>query len=289
MKLLEVSRELELKLGLKLDPQCAKRVGGGSINEAFRIETDNGPVFLKINSADRLDMFKAEVDGLEALKEACAVTVPRVIGCGATGGASWLAIEWFDLGSRSSASESEFGGALARQHQVTSEQFGWWRDNFIGSTPQSNAESSDWVTFYCDKRLGFQLAIAVENGIPAALRESIDELMSGLERFFGAESITPSLLHGDLWSGNWGVTSSGQACIFDPAVYFGDREVDLAMTRLFGGFGPEFYSVYESEWPMAEGWERRVDLYNLYHLLNHFNLFGAGYLSQISAALDRLS
>lgn len=288
MNLLGVSHELDANVGIKLDPGSASRVGGGSINQAYRVESNSGPVFLKINQAEKLDMFEAEVDGLAALRDADAVTVPDVLGWGVVHGASYLALEWLDMTSSSAASERALGAALARQHGVTSEQFGWRRDNFIGSTPQRNRESGDWVTFYCDERLGYQLELGMANGLPSAMQGSMNDLLNGLEKLFGAEPIVPSLLHGDLWSGNWGATADGGACIFDPAVYYGDREADLAMTRLFGGFGPDFYSAYEAEWPLADGWQTRVGLYNLYHLLNHFNLFGSGYLGQIEATLDRL-
>jgi protein-ribulosamine 3-kinase len=245
-------------------------------------------VFLKINRADKLDMFDAEVDGLEALRAARSVTVPGVLAWGVADGAAYLVLEWLDMAASSAASERALGAALARQHRVTSQHFGWRRDNYIGSTPQTNRESSDWVTFFCDVRLGFQLKLAIANGLPSAVQSSMDDLMSGVETFFGAEPIVPSLLHGDLWSGNRSATVDGGACIFDPAVYFGDREADLAMTRLFGGFGPDFYLAYEAEWPLAAGWQKRVGLYNLYHLLNHFNIFGGGYLGQIEATVDRL-
>ncbi|MGI9257330.1 MAG: fructosamine kinase family protein [Gammaproteobacteria bacterium] len=289
MSLLEVTGELEHLLGTKLSLSDAKRVGGGSINDAYRVSTDRGPLFLKLNSAVNDDMFEAEVDGLRALREARSIIVPEVLAYGVAADTAFLALEWLNLGRRSAMAEAALGVALARQHRVVSERFGWHRDNYIGLTRQPNDSASDWVAFYRDTRLGFQLKLAVENNIPAAIRKSIEQLLNRIGEYFGEEAVPPSLLHGDLWAGNWGTTADGQACIFDPAVYFGDREADLAMTRLFGGYGRDFYMAYEAEWPLASGWERRVDLYNLYHLLNHFNLFGEGYLSQVTAALNRLT
>lgn len=289
LSLLDVTGELEHLLGTRLDTSNAKRVGGGSINEAYRVATDGGPVFLKLNSATNVDMFEAEADGLRALREAGTIVVPEVLAHGVAADTAFLALEWLTLGRRTAMAEAALGVALARQHRIVSEQFGWHRDNYIGLTRQSNGVASDWTVFFRDTRLGLQLRLAVDRGIPVPIRESVEQLLVRVGTFFAEETVSPSLLHGDLWSGNWGATADGQACIFDPAVYFGDREADLAMTRLFGGFGRDFYVAYDTEWPLSSGWERRVDLYNLYHLLNHFNLFGEGYLSQITAALNRLT
>ncbi len=289
MSLRDVAGELERLLGIKLDANDAKRVGGGSINDAYRVATDRGAVFLKLNSADGFDMFDAEVDGLRALRQSRGMTVPEVLAHGVAADAAFLALEWLDLSRGTAAAETALGAALALQHRVVSERFGWQRDNYIGLTRQPNDWSGDWITFLGDQRLGHQLRLAVENAIPFPLRESIEQLLSRLSEFFFDEAVAASLLHGDLWSGNWGATGDDRPCVFDPAVYFGDREADIAMTRLFGGYGENFYIAYEAEWPLSRGWERRVDLYNLYHLLNHFNLFGGGYVPQIAAALKRLS
>ena len=289
LSLLDVTRELETLLGTRFDPSDAQRVSGGSINDAYRLESDRGPIFLKLNSATHVDIFEAEVDGLHALREARAIDVPEVLAHGIAAGTAYLALEWLNLSRSTGIAQTALGVALARQHRAVSEQFGWHRDNYIGLTRQPNDSANNWVAFYRDARLGFQLRLAVDNGMPASIRRSTEQLLSRIGMFFTEEAVSPSLLHGDLWSGNWGVTADGRACVFDPAVYCGDREADLAMTRLFGGYGRDFYIAYEAEWPLSSGWERRVDLYNLYHLLNHFNLFGEGYLPQIVAALNRLT
>lgn len=173
-------------------------------------------------------------------------------------------------------------------HAHTGNYFGWNRDNTIGSTPQPNTPTQEWIDFWRDRRLGFQLELAARNGLPGECERQGRALLGRLERYFDGYRPEPSLLHGDLWGGNWGTTPDGVPYIYDPAVYFGDREADLAMTRLFGGFGESFYEGYQAAWPLPPGWERRVPLYKLYHLLNHFNLFGTGYLGQIEGALAEL-
>ena len=184
--------------------------------------------------------------------------------------------KWIDFGGRTALAERRLGAGLARQHRATADQFGWHRHNTIGATPQRNTQTADWIEFLRRERLGFQLDLAARRGLPGELLARGRRLLAGLEAFFPGHRPGPSLLHGDLWSGNWGADADGSPYIFDPAVYHGDREADLAMTRLFGGFGRGFYTAYEEAWPLPRGWERRVDLYNLYHLLNHFNLFRGG-------------
>ncbi len=173
-------------------------------------------------------------------------------------------------------------------HRCDAAQFGWQRDNTIGATPQPNAWHADWVAFFRDRRLGFQLAMAGDNGAPARLLDRGRRLLGELDAFFTTYRPTPSLLHGDLWGGNWGADSSGAPVIFDPAVYFGDREADIAMTRLFGGFDRQFYGAYAAEWPLDAGHGSRETLYNLYHILNHYNLFGGSYAAQAGDMIERL-
>jgi fructosamine-3-kinase len=180
------------------------------------------------------------------------------------------------------------GKQLAWQHRCTHAEFGWERDNTIGSTPQTNTRCKDWVEFFRERRLGVQLELALRGGASAAIIERgklLCELMPGL---FASYQPVPSLLHGDFWSGNWGSDEDGLPVMFDPAVYYGDREADIAMTRLFGGFGHAFYTAYQSTWPLDAGANSRVALYNLYHVLNHHNLFGGGYLLQAEGMIDGL-
>jgi fructosamine-3-kinase len=164
-------------------------------------------------------------------------------------------------------------------HRCESGRFGWHRDNTIGSTPQINDPSDDWITFYRDHRLGFQYQLAADHGY-GELMPSGQQLMDCLDQFFADYKPRASLLHGDLWSGNYAIDQNGQPVIFDPAVYYGDREADLAMTELFGGFSARFYAAYNDAYPLDAGYKVRKNLYNLYHILNHLNLFGGGYLGQ---------
>ena len=266
----------------------AEPVGGGSINRALRIVSEHGALFIKLNTASALGMFEAEAAGLDELAQADAVRVPGVVAVGAVAGSAYLVLEWIDFGPRSDAAERRLGRDLAALHRSTRTAFGWDRDNTIGSTPQINAPAADWRTFFCERRLRYQLDLANRNGLSASIEADVERIIDSVAGWLDGHEPVASLLHGDLWGGNWGVTTDGTPMIFDPAVYYGDREADLAMTRLFGGFGRAFYEAYEAAWPLASGWERRVALYNLYHLLNHFNLFGAGYESSVRGALDTL-
>jgi fructosamine-3-kinase len=259
-------------------------------------------------------MFAAEAAGLEELRRADSVRVPRVLGVGTDIGAdagpgvdpgvgvgtdpgvgvdlgvgnAWLALEWIERGPSSRATDSILGEQLARQHRTTQAAFGWSRDNTIGSTPQLNEWCDDWVTFFRDRRLRYQLDLAARNGFGGRLQQCGGVLLDRVPEFFSGYRPVPSLLHGDLWSGNRLTAERGQPVIFDPAVYYGDREADLAMTRLFGGFGAGFYAAYEAAWQLDAGAGARTDLYNLYHVLNHLNLFGNGYLGQALSMIDAL-
>lgn len=197
-------------------------------------------------------------------------------------------MEWLEFGTKTTQAAAKLGEQLAQQHQCFGKHFGWRCNNFIGTTSQFNASNDDWATFFRKHRLGFQLRLAAENGYRGRLQEQGASLMEKPPGFFNGYSPKPSLLHGDLWSGNWSVLQTGEPAIFDPAVYHGDREADLAMTELFGGFPPEFYSAYNNVWPLDVGYHVRRDLYNLYHVLNHLNLFGTGYLSQATQLIGRL-
>ena len=283
-----VIRELARRNGFRGDSSQARVVSGGSINQAFKVPGDPRPLFVKINRAAALPDFEAESEGLESLSAAGGVAVPEVITSGCVGDAAYLALEWVEPGSRTAAAQQRLGAGLASQHRTTNERFGWHRHNTIGATPQRNTPSEDWLEFFRRQRLEFQLELAQRNGLPEQQLSQGRKLCERLESFFSGYRPKPSILHGDLWSGNWGADEAGTPYLFDPAVYYGDRETDLAMTRLFGGFGAAFYAAYDDRWPLAPGWERRVGLYNLYHLLNHFNLFGAGYLGQVATVLNRL-
>ena len=287
MALDQVLDDLEREAGIACTAEV-RAVGGGSINRAYRVESGAGAVFLKVNTIEGAAMFAAEAAGLEAIREARAVATPAVVALGETDDFAWLALEWIEFRADPQPAAERLGRELAAMHAHTGNCFGWHRDNTIGSIPQPNTPTEEWIDFWRDRRLRFQLELAVPNGLPHECERRVREVIGGVERYFGDYRPEPSLLHGDLWGGNWGATGDGVPYIYDPAVYFGDREADLAMTRLFGGFGEPFYKGYQAAWPLAPGWERRVALYNLYHLLNHFNLFGTGYLGRIREALGLL-
>ena len=263
-------------------------VGGGSINACHRWPSREGPLFVKLAPRDQASMFEAEAAGLEELARAKALRVPRVLGLGEAGEQSFLALEWIEFGVTTARSEQRLGELLAVQHRVGAECFGWHRDNTIGRTPQVNTPDRDWVRFYVERRLRFQLELASRQGHAGHLTERGGRLCERVALFFVDHRPVPSLLHGDLWGGNWATDAEGQPVVFDPAVHFGDREADLAMTHLFGGFGAPFYEAYAAAWPLDPGEPERRTLYNLYHVLNHLNLFGGGYLRQAQSMIDRL-
>ncbi len=273
------------------DPDRGKifPVSGGSINRSYVLSSKDGSrYFLKINAGSAREMFEAEKDGLCELKAAAAVRVPEIFDCAQAGGVAFLLLEYLDLGPKTTVAGARLGALLAGQHRIRAPAFGWHRDNTIGSTPQVNNWKDDWITFYRDHRLVPQLDLAARNGYGPQLRERGEQLLLQVADLYCDYELQPSLLHGDLWAGNWGALQGGEPVIFDPAVYFGDREADIAMTRLFGGFGPEFYAAYNEVWPLDPGFEYRCDLYNLYHVLNHLNLFGESYLDQAMGIIDKL-
>lgn len=233
-------------------------------------------------------MFEAEVDGLNELRASGEVRVPEVIDCGVMNGQSYIDLERLELEPTTQDSEECFGDQLARLHRHTQDGFGWFRDNTIGPTPQRNNLTNNWIVFFREHRLGCQIELAVANGYGAELSDMAAKLADRLPGLFADYEPQPSLLHGDLWGGNWGAVG-GEPVTFDPAVYFGDRESDIAMTMLFGGFGRAFYEAYERSWPMAAGHAQRIKLYQLYHVLNHLNLFGRSYLGRSMALLRELT
>ncbi|MGB7596821.1 MAG: fructosamine kinase family protein [Gallionella sp.] len=262
-------------------------VGGGSINDAYRLDGMDGTrYFLKLNDVRHLPMFVAEAAGLEAIAATNAIRVPRAFAHGESGRQSYLVLEYLELRSRGDV--RMLGEQLAALHRCTSTRFGFAQDNFIGTNPQPNGWKNDWVEFWREHRLGFQLCLAEQNGYSGQLQQLGEKLMDALPAFFDNYTPQPSLLHGDLWSGNHAFLADGMPTIFDPAVYYGDRECDLAMTELFGGYSGDFYSAYRAAYPPEAGYATRKHLYNLYHILNHANLFGGGYVKQAEQMMQRL-
>lgn len=282
-----IAEQIAAASGEPFSPSAPRSVGGGCINSAYQLADGERAYFVKVNRGETREMFAAEAAGLAELAAANGPRVPRPLCTGVAGGQAFIAMEWIDLGRQRGDSAAEAGRRLARMHRRTRETFGWERDNTIGSTPQPNTPHGDWVLFWREQRLGFQLALAARQGHGGRLQERGARLLEVLPALLdhGPEA---SLLHGDLWGGNIGYDHQGDPVIFDPAVYYGDREADLAMTELFGGFGADFHAAYREAWPLAPGYDTRKALYNLYHILNHLNLFGRGYLSQAEGLIERL-
>lgn len=250
--------------------------------------------FRKTGPATDLPRFTAEIDGLAALRETHTVRVPASHGFGiADNGQAWVEFEYLELAALDRASGARLGQQLAELHRRTGEEpdaaYGWPCDNFIGSAAQSNRAHNTWAGFFAAERLRPQLDMAARNGMARTLHDIGERLAERLGAFFLDYRPRPSLLHGDLWSGNAGQLPDGTPVIYDPAVYRGDREADLAMSELFGGFPESFYAAYRSVWPLDSGYETRKTLYNLYHILNHFNMFGAGYLGQAKRMIEKLA
>ncbi|MBM4425460.1 MAG: fructosamine kinase family protein [Chloroflexi bacterium] len=257
-------------------------LGGGCINNASRLDTDNGPLFLKVNDSTPPDMFEREAEGLSALAAPNAIRVPKVLGAGP----DFILQEFIEAGSRRSDFWETLGAQLAALHNTTSPQFGFDHDNYIGSTPQINIWEADGHNFFAAHRLRFQAELARRNGrLDLANYQLLITLLSKLPSLIPPQPA--SLLHGDLWSGNIHTGPNGEPVLIDPAAHYGWAEAELAMMTLFGSPPQSFFDAYESARPLAPGYRGRFDLYNLYHLLNHLNLFGESYGASVHAILQR--
>jgi fructosamine-3-kinase len=263
-------------------------VSGGSIAGSWRLENGDDRVFVKTMPPSQASMLDAERDGLARLAGSGAVRTPAVLGHGTAGDTSWLALEWLDLRPLSGAASAALGRQLAELHRRRAETFGLENDNFIGATAQPNTPGADWTEFLFEQRLGFQIDLLGERAGSFGTRDTA-RLKAAWQRRFPDYAPEPSLLHGDLWGGNAAMLSDGQPVLFDPAVHFGDRECDLAMADLFGGFDRSFFEAYEQAWPLDSGWAHRRRFYKLYHLLNHANLFGGHYVSASRRLIDELA
>lgn len=253
--------------------------GGGCIANARIIRTVSGKeYFLKSYTSGGSTIFLNEANGLRELAKAQAVRVPEVIHTGD----KFLLLEKITQGGRKKDFFAEFGTRLARLHMYRGEKFGFFENNFIGSNPQINLpQSKSWADFYFNNRLMYQFRLAESKGYAdSEFRASFRKLESRVYSILDESNGDPSLLHGDLWGGNYMKDENGNPVLIDPAVYYGHREADLAMTFLFGGFSPEFYNAYNETYPLSEGWQQRLGIYKLYHLMNHLNIFGSGYYRQ---------
>jgi fructosamine-3-kinase len=273
--------------GRSLQIHEAVTVGGGSINDAYRLVTTAGSYFVKTNSADRFpSMFEAEADGLARLRNTRSIRTPEVIAVGEFEDTSYLLLELIEQGDRDLDFWGRFGEELADLHRNSSPRFGLERPNYIGTLPQVNTEELDWATFMVQHRLEPMVKMGRDGKkVDAGMAFRFERLYGKLADLFPKEP--PALLHGDLWQGNFLCSEAGQPVLVDPAVYYGHREMDLAMARLFGGFEASFHRSYQEAWPLEKGWEARVDLCNLYPLLVHVNLFGGSYAQQVDGILKR--
>jgi protein-ribulosamine 3-kinase len=281
-----IGADIAAATGQQAELSGQESTGGGCINQTLRVRYGADSYFVKLNSASRADMFAAEARGLQELRRSETLKVPDPVCWGDDGDSAYLVLEDLELGSHGDL--AALGEGLAAMHRVTRKQFGWDLDNTIGSTLQVNIRNHDWVAFWREHRLQFQLELAAQNGHGGRLQSQGEKLLDAFPALFVGHSPQPSLLHGDLWSGNYAFSRAGEPTIYDPAVYYGDREADLAMTELFGGFGADFYAAYRAHYPLDPGYGVRKTLYNLYHILNHLNIFGEGYRSQAYRMMDTL-
>ncbi len=278
----KIEKELNSKI---IDSQS---LSGGCISNAYKIKTGIGKIyFLKYNSSVNSDMFIKEAHGLQELNKAGVIKIPDVI----CYGEDYILLEQIEAGNKQKNFSEDFGRKFALLHKFTGKYYGFYEDNYIGSNPQLNIskenEKQDWANFYFNKRILFQLHLAEETGNSTSeLRKSIAVLENKIDEIVVDNGENPSLLHGDLWGGNYLINEKGFACLIDPAVYYGNREADLAMTKLFGGFDLRFYEAYNEAFPLPDGYEYRENIYKLYHVLNHLNLFGGGYYSQAMSLIS---
>jgi fructosamine-3-kinase len=322
----QIATHISQVIGETFEINNRRSVSGGCINQGYAVIGNTGTYFVKLNQASQVQMFEAEALGLKQMLETQTIRVPKPICWGTAADSAYIVLEWLELGGSSTTayivlewlelggnsttqSWEEMGRQLAAMHRASPPQptetlkvgklkvessnrqpstppgeFGWNQNNTIGSTPQINNWTSDWAEFFAEYRLGYQFQLARRRGGHFPQQE---QLLAAIGKLLDHQP-QPSLVHGDLWGGNASVTKSGEPVIFDPATYVGDREVDIAMTELFGGFPPAFYRGYNEVLPMDSGYKQRKTLYNLYHILNHFNLFGGGYASQANRMIEQI-
>jgi fructosamine-3-kinase len=310
----EIATHISQITGKTFDIKNRRSVSGGCINQGYAVSSETDTYFVKLNRVSQVEMFEAEALGLKQMLETQTIRVPKPIGVGTAGDSAYIVMEWLEFGGSGKTQEwEEMGRKLAQMHQAKPPQpnaelkvspllgkrdeasvkslnnqpstfFGWDLNNTIGSTPQINTWTSNWAAFFAEHRLGYQFKLAQRRGGQFPQQ---DRLLTLVPRLLEHQP-QPSLVHGDLWGGNAAITKLGEPVILDPATYVGDREVDIAMTELFGGFPAAFYRGYNQVWPLDDGYSQRKTLYNLYHILNHFNLFGGGYSSQANRMIEQI-
>ncbi|WP_250122590.1 fructosamine kinase family protein [Chroococcidiopsis sp. CCMEE 29] len=283
----EIAQHISKVTGKEFSVNNRHSVSGGCINQGYAVTGNNYTYFVKLNSSSQVAMFEAEALGLQQMLETATIRVPKPICWGTADKSAYIVLEWLELGRGDTKAWQEMGRQLAAMHSRSSSNkgFGWEQNNTIGSTPQINSWTKNWAEFYAQHRLGYQFQLAKRRGGHFPQQQ---ELLAAIPQLLADRQPQPSLVHGDLWGGNAAFTATGEPVIFDPAAYFGDREVDVAMTELFGGFPAAFYRGYNDSLPLDSGYEWRKLLYNLYHILNHFNLFGGSYESQANRMISQI-
>lgn len=283
----QIAQQISEATGEKFTIKQHHSVGGGCINQGYSLIGESKTYFIKLNSASLVEMFAAEALGLKQMYATQTIRIPQPICWGMVDNSAFLVMEWLELGrGANSSSWEEMGRQLAAMHRFEgAKQFGWELNNTIGSTPQVNTWTHNWSEFFANHRIGFQLRLAKGRG---GSFPNTGKVIAAVTKLLQDHHPQPSLVHGDLWSGNAAITESGEPVILDPATYWGDREVDLAMTELFGGFPASFYRGYNQAWQLDSEYQQRKDLYNLYHILNHFNLFGGGYGNQAMRMIEKI-
>ena len=284
----EINHLIEPLFGAKVETFFA--ISGGSINQTHVLKLTNGQrVFMKQNPSPPTDFFLSETRGLKLLSQVKnGPRIPKPLAVQSVSRPTFILLEYIESSSEDENFAEKLALSLAELHRMSQEHYGLDHDNYIGSTPQKNALEKDGIVFFRDQRIDFQRQLARRSGLlPVTIDKEIDSLCDELGKFLNISGEKPALLHGDLWSGNYFPDSEGKPCIFDPAVYYGLREADLAITELFGRLPQKFYDIYQEVFPMNPGYEERKDLFNLYHLLNHLNIFGSSYLSSVQQIVKR--
>ncbi|VAW69228.1 Ribulosamine/erythrulosamine 3-kinase potentially involved in protein deglycation [hydrothermal vent metagenome] len=286
----QLSEQISLHTQLEFQVNSHAALSGGCINQAYRVSNGVSQYFVKLNERHHLDMFEAEALSLHELSTSNTIRTPHPVCTGQTEDQAYLVLDFLTLTGHTGSAISAriLGQQLAAMHRTEASLFGWHRNNNIGSTPQNNQQQSQWIDFWREQRLLPQLHLAKQNGYGRPLSFISDRLLSDFDVLFESYQPVPSMLHGDLWGGNAAALADGTPVIFDPAFYYGDRETDIAMTHLFGGFSHDFYAAYNEAWPLDSGFAVRKTFYNLYHILNHLNLFGSGYLKQAISMAEQV-
>ena len=282
----QISQSISQASGQEFEITDTRSVSGGCINQGYKISGDGVEYFVKLNQASQVEMFAAEAVGLKQMYATKTITVPQPICWGTADNSSYIVLHWLNLGGGNDQSWMSMGRQLAEMHrQGTQNKFGWDRNNTIGSTPQINNWMDNWADFFAKQRIGYQLKLAKRRG---GSFPDVDRVVDAVRNSLLDRQPEACIVHGDLWSGNAAIATDGAPVIFDPATYYGDRETDIAMTELFGGFPKTFYRGYNEAWELDKDYQQRKSIYNLYHILNHFNLFGGGYGNQAKRIIEQI-